>query len=60
MKLLGVETTVHSTTKSRKLYFKKSISKMVKLTTELINSCMQYINPCRDRELDLRGNDIKK
>lgn len=30
---------------------------MVKLTTELINSCMQYINPCRDRELDLRGNE---
>ncbi|CRL07402.1 CLUMA_CG020375, isoform A [Clunio marinus] len=31
---------------------------MVKLTTELINSCMQYINPCRDRELDLRGYKI--
>lgn len=29
--------------------------KMVKLTPELINSSMQYINPCRDRELDLRG-----
>lgn len=28
---------------------------MVKLTPELINSCMQFINPCRDRELDLRG-----
>lgn len=28
---------------------------MVKLTPELINSSMQYINPCRDRELDLRG-----
>ncbi|CAO1429057.1 unnamed protein product [Diamesa hyperborea] len=31
---------------------------MVKLTPELINSCMQYINPCRDRELDLRGYKI--
>lgn len=31
---------------------------MVKLTTELINSCMQYINPCRDRELDLRGERL--
>lgn len=29
---------------------------MVKLTPELINQSMQYINPCRDRELDLRGN----
>lgn len=28
---------------------------MVKLSPELINSCMQFINPCRDRELDLRG-----
>lgn len=28
---------------------------MVKLTPELINSSMQFINPCRDRELDLRG-----
>lgn len=28
---------------------------MVKLTPELINSCMQFINPCRDRELDMRG-----
>lgn len=28
---------------------------MVKLTPELINQSMQYINPCRDRELDLRG-----
>lgn len=28
---------------------------MVKLTPELINASMQYINPCRDRELDLRG-----
>ena len=32
---------------------------MVKLTPELINSCMQYINPCRDRELDLRGKKKK-
>jgi len=31
---------------------------MVKLTPELINSCMQFINPCRDRELDLRGYKI--
>lgn len=31
---------------------------MVKLTPELINSSMQCINPCRDRELDLRGNNI--
>lgn len=30
-------------------------SKMVKLTPELINQSMQFINPCRDRELDLRG-----
>ncbi|CAG9801308.1 unnamed protein product [Chironomus riparius] len=31
---------------------------MVKLSPELINSCMQFINPCRDRELDLRGYKI--
>jgi U2 small nuclear ribonucleoprotein A' len=31
---------------------------MVKLSPELINSCMQFINPCRDRELDLRGTEI--
>ncbi|XP_031619715.1 probable U2 small nuclear ribonucleoprotein A' [Contarinia nasturtii] len=31
---------------------------MVKLTPELINASMQYINPCRDRELDLRGYKI--
>lgn len=31
---------------------------MVKLTPELINSCMQFINPCRDRELDLRGKVV--
>jgi len=31
---------------------------MVKLTPELINSSMQFINPCRDRELDLRGYKI--
>lgn len=31
---------------------------MVKLTPELINSSMQYINPCRDRELDLRGKEL--
>lgn len=31
---------------------------MVKLTPELINQSMQFINACRDRELDLRGNKI--
>ncbi|XP_050091304.1 probable U2 small nuclear ribonucleoprotein A' isoform X1 [Anopheles aquasalis] len=31
---------------------------MVKLTPELINQSMQYMNPCRDRELDLRGYKI--
>lgn len=31
---------------------------MVKLSPELINSCMQFINPCRDRELDMRGYKI--
>lgn len=31
------------------------IRKMVKLTPDLINQSMQYINPVRDRELDLRG-----
>ncbi|XP_057331482.1 probable U2 small nuclear ribonucleoprotein A' [Microplitis mediator] len=31
---------------------------MVKLTTELIQQSMQYINPVRDRELDLRGYKI--
>lgn len=29
---------------------------MVKLTPELINQSMQYINPVRDYELDLRGS----
>jgi len=28
---------------------------MVKLTPDLIEQSMQYINPVRDRELDLRG-----
>lgn len=28
---------------------------MVKLTPDLIQQSMQYINPVRDRELDLRG-----
>lgn len=32
---------------------------MVKLTPELINSSMQYMNPCRDRELDLRGKSFR-
>uniref|UniRef100_A0A8W7P4V7 Probable U2 small nuclear ribonucleoprotein A' n=1 Tax=Anopheles coluzzii TaxID=1518534 RepID=A0A8W7P4V7_ANOCL len=31
---------------------------MVKLTPDLINQSMQYMNPCRDRELDLRGYKI--
>lgn len=31
---------------------------MVKLTPELINQSMQYMNPCRDRELDLRGKSL--
>lgn len=31
---------------------------MVKLSTELIQNSMQYMNPCRDRELDLRGYKI--
>lgn len=36
-------------------YNLKEYFTMVKLTPELINASMQYINPCRDRELDLRG-----
>lgn len=28
---------------------------MVKLTPDLIQQSMQYINPVKDRELDLRG-----
>ncbi|XP_072019219.1 U2 small nuclear ribonucleoprotein A'-like [Amphiura filiformis] len=31
---------------------------MVKLTPELIEQCAQFINPVRDRELDLRGYKI--
>ncbi|XP_063229977.1 U2 small nuclear ribonucleoprotein A' [Bacillus rossius redtenbacheri] len=31
---------------------------MVKLTAEIIQQSMQYINPVRDRELDLRGYKI--
>ncbi|RZF42747.1 hypothetical protein LSTR_LSTR013438 [Laodelphax striatellus] len=31
---------------------------MVKLTTELIQQAFQFINPVRDRELDLRGFKI--
>uniref|UniRef100_T1GP17 Probable U2 small nuclear ribonucleoprotein A' n=1 Tax=Megaselia scalaris TaxID=36166 RepID=T1GP17_MEGSC len=31
---------------------------MVKLSPELINQSMQCINPCRERELDLRGYKI--
>lgn len=29
---------------------------MVKLTPDLIQNSMQYINPVKDRELDLRGS----
>lgn len=32
---------------------------MVKLTPDLIQQSMQYMNPVRDRELDLRGKKIK-
>ena len=32
--------------------------KMVKCTPELIEGAGQYINPVRDRELDLRGYKI--
>jgi U2 small nuclear ribonucleoprotein A' len=31
---------------------------MVRLTAELILSSPQYINPLKERELDLRGNKI--
>ena len=31
---------------------------MVKLTPDLIQQSMQYINPVRDRELDLRGYSL--
>lgn len=31
---------------------------MVKLTPDLIQQSMQYVNPCRDRELSLRGYRI--
>ncbi|GJQ76036.1 putative U2 small nuclear ribonucleoprotein [Trypoxylus dichotomus] len=31
---------------------------MVKLTAEIIQNSMQYINPVKDRELDLRGYKI--
>lgn len=33
---------------------------MVKLTAEIIQSSMQYINPVKDRELDLRGKFLLK
>lgn len=33
---------------------------MVKLTAEIIQSSMQYINPVKDRELDLRGKLLLK
>ncbi|XP_077301366.1 small nuclear ribonucleoprotein polypeptide A'-like U2A [Arctopsyche grandis] len=31
---------------------------MVKLTAELVQQSLQYTNPCKDRELDLRGYKI--
>lgn len=31
---------------------------MVKLTAEIIQNSMQFINPVKDRELDLRGKQI--
>lgn len=36
--------------------FSDADTDMVKLTAELIQNSMQYINPVKDRELDLRGN----
>lgn len=30
---------------------------MVKLTAEIIQNSMQFINPVKDRELDLRGEN---
>lgn len=33
---------------------------MVKLTAEIVQNSMQYINPVKDRELDLRGKDAAK
>ncbi len=31
---------------------------MVKLTTDLVEGAMQYTNPLKDRELDLRGYKV--
>jgi U2 small nuclear ribonucleoprotein A' len=31
---------------------------MVRMTTELVAKAPSYINPVKDRELDLRGNRI--
>ena len=51
----------HAGSKSQKiLYFldQKNLRKkfgMVKLTPDLVLGAAQYLNPCRDRELDLRG-----
>merc|ERR1712226_1830218 len=39
-----------------RFYFQKH--KMVKLTPDIIEGAGQYINPIRDRELDLRGYKI--
>ncbi|KAM7536745.1 hypothetical protein Aperf_G00000080964 [Anoplocephala perfoliata] len=33
---------------------------MVKLTVDLVEGAMQYTNPLKDRELDLRDNEIRK
>lgn len=41
-----------------KAYCNVGVIKMVKLTTELIQNSMQYMNACKDRELDLRGYKI--
>ena len=40
------------------IFFVLFSAKMVKLTPDLIEGAAQYINPVRDRELDLRGYKI--
>merc|ERR1711997_660597 len=44
--------------KKIRLYIHSTESKMVKLTVDLIQGAAQYINPIRERELDLRGYKI--
>jgi len=34
------------------------VAAMVRLTTELVSKAPSYINPVKDRELDLRGKRI--